>query len=146
MNLCRSNYTAVSMAPSSSNPHMQAQIERLDQVLKGILERHVQLQTQEDIARELGYSRPATLSDYKNPRLYSEAKLRQFAQLLSLYFRVNPDYLLDGRGTPFLEQGQALSDQPLALKARDLRQRIQSLELACRLLEAQLRQLSDSAS
>lgn len=134
------------MAPSTPNPRMQAQIERLDQILKGILERQPQLQTQENIARELGYSRPATLSDYKNPRLYSEAKMRQFAQLLSLYFRVNPDFLLEGRGTPFLEQGQALSDQPPSLKARDLQQRIQSLELACRLLEAQLRQLRGSGS
>lgn len=133
------------MPPSSSNPRMQAQFERLEQVLKGILERQPQLQTQEGIARELGYSRAATLSDYKNPRLYSEGKMRQFAQLLSLYFRVNPDFLLEGLGSPFLDQGQALSDQPLALKARDLRQRIQSLELACRLLEAQLRQLRDSA-
>lgn len=134
------------MAPTPAHSQMKAQIQRLEEVLQSILERHPHLGTQEEIAREMGYSRPATISDYKNPKLYSEAKMRHFAQLLSLYFRVNPAFLLEGQGRVFLPEGKALSDQPMPLRAKDIKQRIQSLELACRLLETQLQELRNIQS
>jgi hypothetical protein len=113
-------------------------IERLDEVLKAIVKAYPRIHKQQDIAHELGYSRKATLSDYKNPQLYTEKKFRNFVYLLARIYRIDPEYVLEGTGTLFVLPEAEVAEVTFPYGSQEREQLAQGLEFSIQILRAQI--------
>ena len=125
---------------------VQERIERLDEVLKAIVRAYPRLKRQQDIARELGYSRKATLSDYKNPELYTEKKFRNFVHLLARVYRIDPGYVLEGHGTLFVIPETEMAEVPFPYEPEQRRQLARGMEFSIQVLQAQIRKYREQLS
>jgi hypothetical protein len=95
------------------------------------------------LAERMNYSRGETISEYGSIRHYKPEKFRDFVELLSRVFDVNPDYILNGKGPMFLAKTAPGTALPGEMSARELSEKIEGLQYARALLTEQLRRLRE---
>lgn len=84
----------------------EKRVARLNEALQAIIENVAGINTQDDIARKLGYTRAGTISDYKNVDKYSEGRFTKFVKQLSNAFSVSEDWIMTGVGEKLLQAVQ----------------------------------------